>query len=137
VDEQSSRFVWGGSLHSRYNAWLGYGGHIYYMYNSQYNWTNYAKWIPILPHAGYYEVYAYIPGSYSTTGAARYRVLHNGARNDRIVNQGAYANQWVSLGTHYFNAWNVDREFVLMYNNTREWSGSRFIGVDAVKFVAR
>jgi hypothetical protein len=137
VDEQSARFVWGGSPSRRYNAWLGYGGHIYYMYNSYYNWTNYAKWIPILPHAGYYEVYAYIPSSYSTTGAARYRVLHNGVRNDRIVNQGAYANRWVSLGTHYFNAWNVDREFVLMYNNTREWSGSRFIGVDAVKFVGR
>ena len=25
VDEQSPGFVWGGSLHGRYNAWLGYG----------------------------------------------------------------------------------------------------------------
>jgi hypothetical protein len=137
VDEQSPGFVWGGSLHRRYNAWLGYGGHIYYMYNNRYSWSNYAKWIPRLPRAGYYEVYAYIPGSYSTTGAARYRVLHNGIRNDKVVNQGWYANQWVSLGTHYFNAWNVSREFVLIYNNTREWPGSRYIGVDAVKFVAR
>lgn len=137
VDEQSPGFVWGGSMHGRYNAWLGYGGHIYYTYNNQYNWTNYAKWVPTLPRAGYYEVYAYIPSSYSTTGAGRYRVLHNGVRNDKIVNQGAYSNQWVSLGTHYFNAWNVGREFVLIYDNTREWPYSRLIGVDAVKFVAR
>jgi len=137
VDEQSPGFIWGGTLRGRYNAWLGYGGHIYYTYNNRYTWINYAKWVPTLPHAGYYEVYAYIPSAYSTTGAARYRVLHNGVRSDRIVNQGAYSNQWVSLGTHYFNAWNVGREFVLMYDNTREWPYSRYIAVDAVKLVAR
>jgi len=137
VDEQGPGFVWGGTLHGRYNAWLGYGGHIYYTYNNQYNWTNYAKWVPTLPRAGYYEVYAYIPGAYATTGRARYRILHNGIRNDRLVNQGAYSNQWVSLGTYYFNAWNVGGESVLMYDNTGEWPYSRYISVDAVKFVAR
>jgi hypothetical protein len=137
VDDQDLGFIWGGTLQGRYNAWLGYAGHIYYTYNNQYSWTNYAKWIPTLPYAGNYEVYAYIPGAYATTGQARYRVLHNGVRNDRLVNQGAYSNQWVSLGTYYFNAWNVDREFVLMYDNTGEYPYSRYIGVDAVKFVAR
>lgn len=137
VDELDPGFIWGGPLSGRYNAWLGYGGHMYFTYNNRYNWTNYAKWVPTLPHAGYYEVYAYIPSAYANTGRARYRILHNSVRNDRLVNQGAYSSQWVSLGTYYFNAWNVGRECVLMYDNTGEWPYSRRIGIDAVKFVAR
>jgi len=137
VDERGSGFVWGGALLGRYNLWAGYGGHAYFTYNNRYNWTNYAKWVPVLPHAGNYEVYVYIPGAYATTGWARYRILHNGIRSDRLINQRAYSNQWVSLGTYYFNAWDVGREFVLIYDNTGEWPYSRYIGMDAVKFVAR
>lgn len=137
VDERDAGFIWGGPLSGRRDNWVGYGGHSYFTYNNRYIWTNYAKWLPTLPRAGYYEVYAYIPGAYANTTAARYRMLHNGIRNDRIVNQAAYGNQWVSLGTYYFNAWNIGRECVLMYDNTREWPYSRYIGIDAVKFVPR
>lgn len=137
VDERDAGFTWGGPLWGRYNAWLGYRGHMYFTYNNRYCWTNYAKWTPILPHAGYYTVYAYIPSAYANTGRARYRILHNGIRNDRIVNQRIYSNQWVSLGTYYFNGWNVGREYVVLYDNTGEWPCSRYIGIDAIKFVAR
>ncbi|MEA3345320.1 MAG: PA14 domain-containing protein [Chloroflexota bacterium] len=137
VDEQYRGFAWGGTLRGRYNAWLGYRGHMYFTYNNRYYWTNYAKWVPSLPQAGYYEVYAYIPSAYASTRRARYRILHNGTRDDRLLNQGAYSNRWASLGTYYFNGWNVGREFIVLYDNTGEYPYSHYIGIDAIKFVAR
>lgn len=137
VDEQGADFIWGGTLRSRHDVWSGHGGHAYFTYNNRYAWTNYAKWVPRLPHAGNYQIYVYIPSSHTTTERAQYRVVHDGVRHDRRINQGAYGNQWVSLGTYYFDARNGGREFVLMYDNTGEWPNSRTIGIDAVKFVVR
>jgi hypothetical protein len=41
------------------------------------------------------------------------------------------------LGTYYFNAVHNGKEFVLVYDNTREPRASRTIAFDAVKFVPR
>jgi hypothetical protein len=43
----------------------------------------------------------------------------------------------VSLGTYYFNAAGAEKEFVLVYDNTREPFGSHEIAFDAMKFVLR
>ncbi len=53
----------------------------------------------------------------------------------RPVNQNVYYNQWVSLGTYYFN--DASDEYVFMGDETFETSGSRMIGFDAMQFVPR
>ena len=135
VDELSPGFYFGGPLSGRREAYIGYGGHMYWTYNSTYNYYNYAKWTPSLPRAGYYDVYAYIPRCYATTHSARYRIFHNGLRHDRVINQYIYADQWVHLGCYYFSA--TGREFVFLADNTHEPRLTRHIGLDAIKFVSR
>jgi hypothetical protein len=93
--------------------------------------------MPQLPTAGNYEVYVHIPKNHSTSTRVRYRVLHNGQRHDCIVNQKKHGGLWVNLGTYYFNAANIGKEFVLVYDNTREPHASREIAFDAVKFLPR
>ncbi len=136
VDNTDPGFIWGGPVSSRNFAYVGVGGNMYWTYNSNTDPINYGKWIPRLYSPGYYEVFAFIPREYATSTNVRYRVIHGyGERNDRVVNQWMYSDQWVSLGTYYFTA--SQNEFVLTYDNTREYYGTRMIAYDAVKFVPR
>ncbi|RLC83073.1 MAG: hypothetical protein DRI61_00375 [Chloroflexi bacterium] len=135
VDELDPGFTWGGPWRSRHHAYLGYKGHMYWTRSTTYVPQNYAIWKPSLPHPSYYEVFFFIPRCYATTHRARYRIFHNGQRHDRIVNQAIYYDKWVSLGTYYFNA--SGNEFVFLGDNTREPYLSRYIGVDAMKFVPK
>jgi hypothetical protein len=136
VDNTDPGFIWGGPVSSRYFAYLGFGGNMFWTYNSYTDPINYGKWKPRLTGPGYYEVYAFIPRNYATSTNVRYRIIHsNGQRHDRIVNQYAYCDQWVSLGTYYFNA--SQNEFVLVYDNTREPFGTQMVAFDAIKFVPR
>lgn len=137
VDNTDPGFLWGGPLKSRHVAQEGAGGSMYWTYNSTANPVNYGRWTPHLPAAGDYEVVVHIPRRYASSTNVRYRVLHNGQRHDRIVNQNRYSDQWVSLGSYYFNAANTGREFVLVYDNTREPYASRMIAFDAVRFIPR
>lgn len=135
VDDLDSNFIWGGPTSSWYRRALGYRSHLCWTWNGAYNLYNWAKWIPTLPAAGNYEVYAYIPNRYAGTSSARYRIFHSGQRHDKMVSQTSYYNQWVSLGTYYFSA--AGGEYVFLGDNTGESYGSRFVGYDAVKFVSR
>lgn len=137
VDNNDPNFLWGGPLKSRHVAHEGVGGSTYWTYNSTVNPVNYGRWMPQLPTAGNYEVYVHIPKNHSTSTRVRYRVLHNGQRHDCIVNQKKHGGLWVNLGTYYFNAANIGKEFVLVYDNTREPHASREIAFDAVKFLPR
>jgi hypothetical protein len=137
VDNSDPSFFWGGPLKSREAASFGVGGSMYWTYNSIVNPVNYGKWTPRLPAGGNYEVFVFIPGRFATSGNVRYRILHHGQRHDRIVDQGRFNDQWVSLGTYFFDGANVEKEFVLVYDNTREPLGSRMVAFDAVKFVPR
>jgi hypothetical protein len=137
IDNTDPGFMWGGPLRSRFTAQLGIGGNLYWTHNSTIDPVNYGKWVPRLPVAGTYEVFVFVPARYATSENVRYRILHNGERNDRIVDQGRYHDQWVSLGTYYFNAAGAEKEFVLVYDNTREPFGSHEIAFDAMKFVLR
>ena len=136
VDDQSSAFVRGGPSTYWYQASIGYNSHVWWTYNRQSGVQNWGKWTPALNGSGNYEVYVFIPANYATTGNAGYRIHHNGVDDvRRPVNQNAYYNQWVSLGTYYFN--DASDEYVFMGDETFETSSSRMIGFDAMQFVPR
>jgi hypothetical protein len=80
----------------------GYNGHMWWTYTTYSADTCYVTWTPVLPAAGNYEVFAYIPGSYANADA-RYQIHYQGGAQTRVVDQSGYSNQWVSLGTYPFN----------------------------------
>jgi hypothetical protein len=133
VDDTSSGFQKAGPSDSWYEFAVGYSGHIYWTYNSVTQLYNSAKWVPSLPQAGNYEVFAFIPKSHADTKSARYQIHHNGQDNAYVLDQSIYFDKWVSLGTYSFAA-NGD-EYVYLDDVTGEAYASRKIGFDAVKFV--
>lgn len=135
VDDTSSGFHKVGPSDSWYERSIGYANHIYWTYNSTAQVYNSASWIPGLPRAGNYEVYAFIPKSRADTKSARYRIHHNGQDNVYVVDQSVYFDKWVSLGTYYFAA--NSNEYVYLDDVTGETYASRKLGFDAVKFVPR
>jgi hypothetical protein len=137
VDNTDFGFQWGGPLKGRKTGYEGTGGDLYWTYNSTSSPVNFGKWTPHLPAAGRYEVFVYIPGDYGNSTNVRYRIIHDDWRHDQVVNQNRYGNQWVSLGVYGFNAANQGREFVLVYDNTREPYATRTIAFDAIKFAPR
>ena len=135
VDDYDSNFLRGGPTGSWYPRSVGYKSHLFWTWNSRTQLYNWGKWIPSLPGAGNYEVYAYIPSRYFGTSSARYRVFHAGSRHDKVISQARYYNQWVSLGTYYFNG--SGDEYVFLGDNTGESYATRFVGYDAIKWVRR
>jgi hypothetical protein len=134
VDDKSPRFRWGGPAGNRYTGPGGYGASSW-TYNTTHEPVNFGKWTPPISVAGNYEVFAFIPGSNATTGAARYRIYHFGQWAERTLNQSRYANEWVSLGTYYFKG--NQEECVFLYDSTGEPANSTKIAFDALKFVKR
>jgi len=115
----------------------GIGGHAYVSYTRPhsslgYNW---GRWYPTLPRAGYYEVFAYVPAGTANTLRARYWVAHGGRYNLVVRPQAYYANQWMSLGTHYFSA--TGGEYVSLADVTYECLYCRSVVFDAVMFSPR
>jgi len=136
VDNGGPGFTKGGSGTGWHYEPEGYDGDLLWTKNNDsvrpgYNW---ARWYPRLS-AGRYEVFVYIPHRYSTTARARYWVSHRDGLTLRIVNQSAYSNQWVSLGTYRFQGDNHD--YVSLADVTYEPYLSRLIAFDAVKWVRR
>jgi len=136
VDDSSNGFSKGGLWTSWRTAWQGYGGSSTYTRNndysrSQYNW---ARWYPGLT-AGRYEVFVYIPGQYATTRQARYWVSHADGYTLRILNQYAYSNQWVSLGTYRFRG--NSQDYISLSDVTHEGYLTRYVGFDAAKWEPR
>lgn len=113
---------------------MGYGSHMYWTWNSQSRVYNWAKWFPHTS-AGNWEVYVYIASKYFGSYSARYAIFHGGSRDDRVLDQNPYSNQWVSLGSYYFAG--GGNEYVYLTDATGEAFGTRYVGFDAVKFVRR
>ena len=132
VDDRDSGFIWGGLTSSWYSRNTGYRGHLYWTWNSRTQLYNWAKWFPYVPTPGNWAVSVYIPSRYHGSKSATYSIYHSGVRNDRVVVQNDYNNQWVSLGTHYFSG--GASEYVYLGDNTGETYATRFVGFDAVKF---
>jgi hypothetical protein len=136
VDNGDKGFVKGGAASSWRGEPEGYAGDLLWTKNNDrvrpnYNW---ARWYPGLK-AGRYEVFVYIPHRFSTTAKARYWVSHRDGLTLRVVNQSAYSNQWVSLGTYRFRGSSDD--YVSLADVTFEPYLSRLIAFDAVKWVPR
>jgi hypothetical protein len=75
----------------------------------------------------------FIPRCFGTTQQAKYRVYHNGVTDIVTVNQNNAYDQWVTLGTFYFN--NNGTEYVELADSTGESATSYLqISLDAVRF---
>ena len=137
VDDLSSGFAKYGPSTYWHQANTGYASHMWWTYVNGTVLSNYAQWKPTLSAgAGNYEVQAYIPSSYATSQQARYRIYHQGMNHYFTINQNAYFNAWVSMGTYYFSA--NGTELVELGDNTGEaGSTGRMLGVDAVQFIRR
>lgn len=136
VDNRDAGFVRGGSASGWAGADEGYGGHLYWTQNNDYTRPgyNWGRWYPSLS-SGRYEVFVYIPDRYTTSSSARYWVSHAGGFTLRVVDQSAYSDRWVSLGTYRFRGDN--RDYVSLADVTGETYLSRLLAWDAVKWVAR
>lgn len=136
VDNRDAGFVRGGTASGWASANEGYNGHLYWTQNNDwarpgYNW---ARWYPSLSK-GRYEVFVYIPDRYTTTGNARYWISHADGFTLRAVNQSAYSDQWVSLGTYRFRG--DAQDYVSLADVTGETYLSRLLAWDAMKWVAK
>jgi hypothetical protein len=136
VDNTHGSFRWNGPKAYRYTSPDGYGGDFYWTYNTPAGASiNSGTWSLPLGDTGNYEVFAYIPGQ-ATAGSARYAIQHHGEWHERIINQGLYSSEWVSLGIYYFDA-NDASQFVRLYDDTQEPGGSTKVAFDAIKLVRR
>jgi hypothetical protein len=94
---------------------------------------NRARWSPQLSGGGFYEAMAYIPAcGHPATQSARYRVLHDGAVREVVVDQEAAAGTWVSLGVHHIN----DPSVAVELSDVTGDDG-RVVRFDAVKWLPR
>jgi hypothetical protein len=137
VDDLGPGWRAGGSSTGWRSVPAGVGGHAFWTYNNAYSapYYNWARWYPTLGRAGYYEVFAFIPGGVATTLNARYWIYHNN-RYDLVPRaQAFFGNQWASLGTHYFNA--QGNENVSLADVTMECFLCRTLVYDAIKFSPR
>ena len=134
VDETAPGFVWGDTQSSFYSRDLGYKDHLYWTWNSDVKQYNWGKWLPFIPTAGNWEVQAFIGDRYFETTSAAYEIVHNGVRDRRTIDQSRFPNQWVSLGTYYF-AGGGD-EYVFLSDVTGESYATRYVGLDAVRFIS-
>jgi hypothetical protein len=137
VDNSSTGFMKGGAASSWRTATnIGQGNSMLWTYNNDQQRTNYnwARWYPNLT-ADRYEVFVFIPRNYATTRQANYWISHRDGFTRQIINQNAYSDQWVSLGTYTFQGNSSD--YVSLSDITGESYLSRMIGFDAVKWERR
>ena len=131
VDDLSDGFEYYGPP-EYWRAWAGgYEHHIYWTRTvASGDDVNYAIWTPELPAEGEYEVFAYIPSSYATANAS-YIIHHSGGETIIEVDQSAYSDEWVSLGTYNF----ADGDYIYIGDVTG--TTGDYLGCDAMLFSLR
>jgi hypothetical protein len=113
---------------------LGYGGDMYWTYVNGSTVSNSARWTPILGGSGTYQVSVFVPRCNATSQQATYRIVHDGVTDVRSVNQNAYYDAWVSLGSFAFAG--SGGEYVELTDATGEsYTTRRLLAVDAVRWV--
>ena len=137
VDDMGVGFTKGGDSTAWHFQLEGFNGHLTWTRNNDYARFNYnwARWYPTLTAGGRYEVFVYIPERYTTTSNARYWVAHRDGFTLKVVNQNNTGNQWVSLGTYYFQG--NSNDYVSLSDVTYETYLSRLIAFDAVAWAPR
>jgi 3D (Asp-Asp-Asp) domain-containing protein len=134
VDDTSAGFTKYGQAAYWWQDSIGQGAHMWWTYVNGSVLGNYARWKPTLSSSGSYAVYTFIPWNNATAQQATYRIYHQGVNNYSTVNQNAYSDVWVYLGTYTFSA--NGTEYVELGDNTGEATSTyRKVGFDAVKFV--
>ena len=132
VDDKSSGFAKGGSYWRE--STIGYAGHAWWTYVNGSKVDSWGEWRADLA-GGRYEVFVWVPRANASTAKAPYTVYYVGGQVTKVVNQGAYHDQWVSLGTYaFFDGRNLQ---VRLTDATGELINSRTIAFDAVRFVPR
>lgn len=106
----------------------GFRGHMWWTYTTVSTDTCYVTWTPALPGAGTYEVLAYIPGS-NANADARYQVHYSGGTQIVDIDQSAYSDQWISLGTFTFES-----SGGYVYLGDASGTGSQHIAFDALRW---
>jgi murein DD-endopeptidase MepM/ murein hydrolase activator NlpD len=113
---------------------LGYGGDMYWTYVNGSTVSNSARWTPALGGPGTYQLSVFVPRCKGTSQQARYRIVHNGVTDLRTVNQNAYYDVWVPLGSFSFAG--TGGEYVELTDATGEsYSTLRQLAVDAIRWV--
>jgi hypothetical protein len=75
-----------------------------------------------------------VPRCNGTAQQAKYRIVHNGVTDVRTVNQNAYYDVWVSLGSFSFAG--TGGEYVELTDATGEsYTTRRQLAVDAIRWV--
>ena len=138
VDNNDLGFTWGGSLLYRRTAQDRFNNSYFWTWNTKDTTINFARWMPTFKHPGTYEVFAHIPSYiHATSKQVTYEVHYDRQVKYVVINQSRYYNQWASLGTFYFNGRNVDKEYIVVTDNTGEAYGVATMSFDAMKFVLR
>jgi len=114
---------------------VGTDGRMLWTTNASANTHNVGYWRPNLSETRPYEVYVHIPRLNATTGRAQYTVYHAGGTSNVTVNQLAYSDVWVSLGTYKFNSGLGG--YLKLIDTTGEGSGAYRVGFDSAKWVPR
>ncbi len=134
VDQTTSGFSRNGCPYW-YTAQYGYGGSTLWTYVNGTAVSCSAAWSASLG-GGNYEVYVFVPRANATTRNARYEILTSGGTVVRSVNQNAYYDAWVSLGTYSFSSGSAQR--VRLADNTGESPSTYYqIAFDAVRLTPR
>jgi hypothetical protein len=134
VTVQESQAIRGGPA-KYWHEVSGYGSDGHMMWtcpngNSRLNWMEWRSGLP----AGRYAVQVFVPRNQATTRHAVYHIKSGGAEiAAKVVDQEAYCDIWVDLGTFDFFG---GEPSVLLGDDTGEsWTTGRKIGFDAVNFI--
>jgi hypothetical protein len=122
---------------------VGYGGDMHFCLNpslekTPYPGLSYAEWCVDLDEAGDYDVAVHIPSRYSGNQTAVYEITNaDGEVKAKVpVNQQLYYNEWVHLGTFYFEAGQTQCVRLIALTPA-DVSESPTTGFDAVKWSLR
>ena len=111
---------------------LGYGGDMVWTSNTLARKDNYARWTPVLPAPGRYQVEAFVPRNHASTTNASYTIVAAGQARTRVLNQAPLYDAWADLGSYDFSA--GGGEYVELGDVTREPSNSKHVAFDAIRF---
>ena len=114
----------------------GDGGHMLWTYTGGSNLDNIGDWRPNLPDTRNYEVFVYIPRLHATTHLAHYEIYGADGTTNKTVDQYAYSDVWVSLGTYKFNA-GTSGWLRLVDGYNEPYDGKTKVGFDTAKWEAR
>jgi hypothetical protein len=101
VDDLSLGFEKLGPCEYWHEQLTGYSGSFWWTYTTaSLADTNFARWHPVLPQAGYYEVSVFIPPDHAE-GTAIYRLSTQSGPEVIALDQSQFSGEWASLGAFY------------------------------------